>query len=59
MLLSVGTGLWVLVVALALIYLGAHLHAQRRRIEEARARIVRSIVVPSRDAHLAEKPRGE
>jgi len=59
MILATGFGLWFLFVVPALIYLGAHLHARQKRLRELQAEIIRSVVVPSRDAHLAEKPFGE
>ena len=54
-----GVGLWFAVVFLVVYYYAAYVVAKHRRARERHAEIIRGVVVPSRDAHLAEKQHGE
>jgi len=54
-----GVGLWFAVAFLIVYYFIAHISAKNKRARERNAAIIRGVVVPSRDAHLAEKPFGE
>lgn len=54
-----GVGLWFAVAFLIGYYYVAYVGAKHRRARERNAAIIRGVVVPSRDAHLAEKRRGE
>lgn len=54
-----GVGLWFAVAFLIGYYYVAYVVAKNKRARERNAAIIRGVVVPSRDAHLAEKQRGE
>ena len=54
-----GVGLWFAVAILIGYYYIAYVVAKHKRARERNAAIIRGVVVPSRDAHLAEKHRGE
>lgn len=54
-----GVGLWFAVAFLVVYYYAAYVVAKHRRARERNAEIIRSVVVPSRDAHLAEKQRAK
>ena len=52
-----GVGLWVGFAFLIIYYFIAYTVAKHKTARERHAEIIRSGVVPSRDAHLAEKMR--
>lgn len=54
-----GVGLWFAVAFLVGYYYVAYVVAKHKTARERHAEIIRGVVVPSRDAHLAEKRRGE
>ena len=57
--ITFGLGLWFGFVFLIGYYFAAHISAKHKTARERNAEIIRSVVVPSRDAHLAEKQRAK
>lgn len=57
--ITFGLCLWAGFAFLITYYFVAYIVEKNRRARERNAEIIRSVVVPSRDAHLAEKMRGE
>lgn len=57
--ITFGLCLWAGFAFLIAYYFAAYVVEKNSRARERNAEIIRGVVVPSRDAHLAEKRRGE